>query len=172
MATALQLETAAAGVRSAALSSAPIEVRSALDRTSRPLVIPGRSPDPVPPAAASHSTDDEAPEWPDDAMEAAMSAEAAAREGQFGGQGRRKSRAAAVETLDGGPLPDLHTLLATIPSSLQTALDELFRAKFQSVRRVPPAVLKATTATAEADATRPAALDDAPELVEGEVEDD
>ncbi|MDP1578686.1 MAG: hypothetical protein Q8M02_00300 [Candidatus Didemnitutus sp.] len=40
------------------------------------------------------------------------------------------------------PLPRLEDLVAQIPQATKEVMDELFRAKFVSVRRVPPSALK------------------------------
>ena len=71
-----------------------------------------------------------------------MSAEAAGRDG--GNRMAPTSRRAreAAETLDGGPLPSLDEMVELVPPELRGQLDELFRAKFTAVRRVPAAVFK------------------------------
>lgn len=43
-------------------------------------------------------------------------------------------------TLDGGPLPDINAMIAKIPPPMMEMLDDLFRAKFQGVKRVPEAI--------------------------------
>ena len=96
-----------------------------------------------------------------------MSAEATERDASAP---RSRARKQEVETLDGGPLPELKDMLAQIPASLQEQLDELFRAKFTSVRRVPAAVLKANQVEAKAVGAAPAE-DDATLPVE-EADDD
>ncbi len=142
----LKLETETADARSAALAGAPIEVRSALQRTSSTTVTPtlgGRTIEvPERPPAADDREEDR-PDWPPPEVEAAMSAEAADRDG--GNRAAPTSRRAreAAETLDGGPLPSLDQMVAMVPPELREQLDELFRAKFTAVRRVPAAVFKA-----------------------------
>lgn len=49
---------------------------------------------------------------------------------------------AATEELDAGPLPPLDELVKRIPAEARAAMDELFRAKFVAVRRVPKTALK------------------------------
>jgi hypothetical protein len=46
------------------------------------------------------------------------------------------------ESTSTGPLPELSTLVNRIPPSVREILDDLFRARFSSVRRVPPKALK------------------------------
>ena len=53
-----------------------------------------------------------------------------------------RSKAKGDDTLEGGPLPDLDQVIARIPEKVKATMDELFRAQFESVRRVPAAVLK------------------------------
>ncbi len=140
----LQLETQSAGARAAALAGAPIDVRSALNRTASAPVSPtlgGRPIDPAAPAAPAGG-DDESPDWPPADIEEAMSAEAAERDGGGRPAPARRARREEVDTLDGGPLPPLSEMLKLIPADLQEQLDDLFRAKFQAVKRVPAAVLK------------------------------
>ncbi len=130
--------------RSETLSAAPIEVRSALDRKAK-IAVAAAPPPPKPVVfeteSAADDDDDAVPEWPDAAVEDAMRAELAGRD--TAAETKPKSRRAAeIETLAGGALPDLQALVATIPAEVKATLDELFRAQFESVRRVPAAVLK------------------------------
>lgn len=133
----------AAEVRAAALAARPIAIKSALDRKE--------SGGPITPTVnrAAPEREDEDDEdvpvpWMDAEREAAMQAaievEEAERSAKMAKPSRRQSEAA--ETLDGGPLPDLEEMIAKVPADLQAKMDDLFRAKFQSVRRVPAAVLK------------------------------
>jgi len=127
----------AAEARAAALAAKPIAIKSALDRKeSGGAVTPTvnrAAPEP------KRNEEDLAP-WPDEAMEAAMSAEAAQRDGPA--KKPTKKEREEAETLDGGPLPKLDEMIAKVPADLQEKMDDLFRAKFQSVRRVPQAALK------------------------------
>lgn len=88
---------------------------------------------------SSADDENESPEWPDAAVEEAMRAELASREESLP---KARSRANQDDTLEGGPLPKLDDMIAQIPNRVIDTLDELFRAKFESVRRVPAAVLK------------------------------
>jgi hypothetical protein len=47
-----------------------------------------------------------------------------------------------VEEADAGPLPPLDQLVQKIPAELRETLDELFRARFVTVKRVPKNALK------------------------------
>jgi hypothetical protein len=51
-------------------------------------------------------------------------------------------RAQEPETTDSGPLPPLEELVKRIPPEVREVLDELFRAKFVTVKRVPAKALK------------------------------
>lgn len=82
--------------------------------------------------------DDEPPNWPDETAEAAFLADARA-------QG--VSVAAASDDGDGEPaktgaLPALEELVQRVPAEVREALDELFRARFVTVKRVPKKALK------------------------------
>jgi len=48
-------------------------------------------------------------------------------------------------------LPKLDDIVAGIPQKVKDTLDELFRARFESVRRVPAAVLKTELKTKTED---------------------
>ena len=70
----------------------------------------------------------EAP-WPDAAAEAAVRSELLARDA-------RPEPVAPPAFPIAGNLPSLDTLVARLPAETRAALDELFRAKFSSVRRL------------------------------------
>lgn len=126
--------------RATTLAEAPIEVRSALDRKTKIVVPPAPPPKVVdfePESAVDQ--DDVTPEWPNAAAEEAMRAELAGRDGS---EPARKSRTQSADTLEGEPLPALDDVVAQIPDAVKKVLDELFRAQFESIRRVPAAVLK------------------------------
>lgn len=94
-------------------------------------------------ANASAPFDEDGPNWPSAADEAAfISGEKS--------EGRAVPKA-AVQTLRQaadeaeaalGPLPSLDALIARIPAETRETLEDLFRPKFTGVRRVPPHVLK------------------------------
>jgi hypothetical protein len=50
--------------------------------------------------------------------------------------------AAPTEEVDRTPLPPLDDLIKRIPAETRAVMDELFRAKFVSVRRIPKTALK------------------------------
>ncbi len=142
LATVLADDLKAAKIRAAALAAKPIAIKSALDRQS--------STGPITPTVnraapeTDRSDDEESAPWMDEereaAMKAAMEVEDAQREASAAPNRRQAER---VDTLDGGPLPELEDMIAQVPAELKEAMDDLFRAKFQSVKRVPQAVLKA-----------------------------
>lgn len=144
MATVLADDLKAAEVRAAALAAKPIAIKSALDRkeSGGPITPTVNRAAPEP----EREGDDDAASAPwmdaerEAAMQAAIEVEEAERSAKQAKPSRRQSEAA--ETLDGGPLPDLDEMIAKVPADLQEKMDDLFRAKFQSVRRVPAAVLK------------------------------
>jgi len=138
LAAVLSEDLKAAEARATALAAKPIAINSALDRKTSggPVTPTVNRAAPEPPR---RDDQDMAP-WPDEAMEAAMSAEVSEREGPA--KKPTKKEREHAETLDGPPLPKLEEMIATVPADLQEKMDELFRAKFQSVRRVPAATLK------------------------------
>jgi len=75
--------------------------------------------------------------WPDESAESAIVSELRSR-------GERATPAAteAVEEIDTAPLPPLDQLVKRIPAEVRATLDDLFRAKFVTVRRVPKKALK------------------------------
>ena len=88
--------------------------------------------------------------WPDEATEDAMRAEIENREGGVGGAeaaiaaARGARDEAPVDT--GPPLPSVDTVVGRIPAKVRETLDELFRARFDVVRRVPESALKSESA--------------------------
>jgi hypothetical protein len=79
------------------------------------------------------------PNWPDDAAETAFLSEARER-GESVAPSRAKNEV-AVDT-DAIPLPSLDELVQRIPADVREALDDLFRAKFTTVQRIPRKALK------------------------------
>jgi hypothetical protein len=78
--------------------------------------------------------------WPDEAAEVAFLIDARER-----GDATGSAVIAASETLEdtGTPgLPALEDLMKRIPPAVREALDDLFRVKFTTVRRVPQKALK------------------------------
>ncbi len=124
--------------------------RAAAEAASRP-----RTEAPAPrlaspaPAAATRSDEDEsggdwddgAPEWPDENTEAAMVAELdGGIDTPAPGASRKRARNLTID--DGQALPDLDGVIAAIPAAVRDTLEELFRAQFTLVRRIPPGVFK------------------------------
>lgn len=141
-------EQLAANARSGNLAAAPIEVRSALDRKAKIAVAAPPPPPKVVDFESEDGDDDAVPEWPNAAVEDAMRTEMAQRESS---SPQPRSRAGKDNTLQGGPLPKLDDIVAGIPKKVKDTLDELFRARFESVRRVPAAVLKTELGTKTVD---------------------
>ena len=102
----------------------------------------GESADEAVPATESTAAapENNANAWPDDAAETAFRAEAIER-------GEPDTIAAtateATEETDTKGLPALEDLVKKIPAESRELLDELFRAKFTGVQRVPAKALKA-----------------------------
>lgn len=100
---------------------------------------------------------------PLDVLEAQMRSELATR-GASGSPAlpRAPARRAAAEDDDGdatpgggrgAPLPELDTLVARLPAEVRGALDELFRARFVSVKKLPKNVFQTSSAKAPPTAT-------------------
>jgi hypothetical protein len=81
----------------------------------------------------------ELPPVSDDVAESAFRAEARER-----GETLRSAAPAAelAEDTPAEPLPALSDLVQRIPAEVREALDDLFRAKFTGVKRVPKSALK------------------------------
>ncbi|MBI4626045.1 MAG: hypothetical protein HY736_22840 [Verrucomicrobia bacterium] len=79
-----------------------------------------------------------APLWPDESAESAMMSELGSR----GETVRPAAATEAIEETDTAPLPPLDQLVKRIPPAVRATLDELFRATFVTVRRVPKNALK------------------------------
>lgn len=92
-------------------------------------------------APATEGAEPEAPAtWPDEAEESAFRAEARDR-----GETVKASAAAAElaeDTVDPKSLPPLETLVNRLSPEVRDTLEDLFRAKFVRVQRVPKRVLK------------------------------
>lgn len=87
--------------------------------------------------------DDDGPVWPDEAQEAEMRAVAAERGETLSSRAAREAaEAAAEEAAEKANLPPLDDLIERIPGNVRETLDELFRARFVKVARVPKKALK------------------------------
>ncbi len=92
------------------------------------------APTPAPPSA-----DDESPAI-DESAESEFLAEARER-----GEVVKPSAAAAIEPIEeveNQPLPKLDDLVQRIPPEVRDVLEDLFRARFVSVKRIPKKALK------------------------------
>ena len=78
-----------------------------------------------------------APLWPDESAESAMVSELRSR-----GEVSAPAATEAIEETDTANLPPLDQLVKRIPPEVREALDDLFRAKFVRVTRVPRKALK------------------------------
>lgn len=83
------------------------------------------------------STGEDVPSEVTESAEAAFLAET-----QTGGGAVAPAPAASAEETDPKTLPPLDELVKRIPEEVRTTLDDLFRAKFIAVRRVPKAALR------------------------------
>lgn len=80
--------------------------------------------------------------WPDESAESAFLAEQR-EQGEGAPVAPLPTRATIVDEADAKtPLPALNDLIKKIPAETRELMDELFRAKFVAVRRVPKEALK------------------------------
>jgi hypothetical protein len=88
---------------------------------------------------ASRGDDPSRPTWPDESAEAAFLGEARER-----GESPApvKVREETAEETDSKALPPLNELVDRIPAEVREVLDDLFRVKFTTVRRIPGKALK------------------------------
>ena len=96
----------------------------------------------VPPSDISPSSaSDEEPgvSWPDDTAESSFLAEARER-GEMPIAAAPKAE--EKDDVDPKALPSLEELVERIPAGVREVLDDLFRARFTKVRRVPRSALK------------------------------
>ncbi len=91
-------------------------------------------------ADTSPAAGDDAPIGPGDAEESAFLAEQKASEPAVSAPRAANGQEANGET--GGSLPPLDDLVHRIPAPTRELIDELFRAKFVTVKRVPKSALK------------------------------
>lgn len=100
-----------------------------------------REPLPSAEAAPSPSGDEEGAvtTWPDDAAESSFLAEARTR-----GEAVTppKAREEVADDTDTQPLPPLNELVERIPVEVREVLEDLFRARFVKVKRLPKSALK------------------------------
>lgn len=84
-------------------------------------------------------SDVEGANWPDESVESAFLAEARDR-GEAIAPARAKEDSA--DETDAKVLPPLNELVNRIPAEVREALEDLFRARFVTVKRVPKRALK------------------------------
>ena len=118
--------------------------QSGTDGSQASVAPPATESGEIAPEADSGAGDDDAPEWPDESVEAAMIAEQRERDAGDITPSRapRPAREADRDDEAAAPLPQLDALIEKIPPNVRETLDELFRARFTSVQRVPKQVLK------------------------------
>jgi hypothetical protein len=80
--------------------------------------------------------------WPDEAAESVMVSELRARGEMAAPSASSAPPGEAREETESGALPPLDELVQKIPADVRDTLEELFRAKFVTVKRVPKKVLK------------------------------
>lgn len=102
---------------------------------------PAEAPEAVPPAASAGTDELPAASWPDEAVESAILAEA--RERGEPPPVRAPGAEAAEEVADPKALPPLNDLVNRIPAEVREVLEDLYRARFVAVKRVPLRALKA-----------------------------
>ena len=93
--------------------------------------------------AAAPSEEGGAPNWPDDSAESAFLAEAKTR-GETVAPAKAKEEIA--DETDAKALPPLNDLVNRIPAEVRETLEDLFRARFVTVKRVPKRALKSQAA--------------------------
>ena len=100
-----------------------------------PVVVPMETPG----EAVAPPNDGATNAWPDESGESAFLAEAHER-GEPMAPAKLPDKIA--DPADAGALPALNDLVQRIPAEVREALEELFRAKFVAVKRVPLKALK------------------------------
>jgi hypothetical protein len=96
----------------------------------------------VPSAETSIPSDEGAPVGPSETEESAFIAEQREAEAAFSSPVAAQKREAEVDADPAAPLPPLEDLVNRIPTPARDLLEELFRAKFVTVKRVPKSALK------------------------------
>lgn len=103
---------------------------------------------PVFEASASTPPTDDGEGPPIEELESQMRGEMAARAESTGASpaARRAASASDEEGEDkNAPLPELDALVARLPSDVRETLDELFRARFNSVKKLPKKAFQSAT---------------------------
>ena len=142
LAAAIAATPTGGGAGDEARAEAAREAERALRRTSGtpgPTTERGeQAPEPMEAAVATMPASEGEPSWPDESAEAAFLGEARER-GEV--VVPKKAEDVAEETT-AKPLPALDALVERIPAEVRDVLEDLFRAKFVAVKRVPKKALK------------------------------
>ncbi len=102
----------------------------------------GKAESSIAPASGEGSGDEDNPFWPDETVEVAFLSDAKDR-GETPTPGSAAVQAEMTEeNSDRAALPPLDDLVKRIPSDVRDTLDELFRAKFVTVKRLPKKAFK------------------------------
>ena len=124
---------------SAALTAAPVAAPS---ETVEPEAVSMDSAPAAPESGGATSSTPVSPEesgWPDAAAESAFLAEARSR-GEL--PAPKPAPSEEVEEAEAGPLPPMEKMMERIPPPVREMLDDLFRARFVRVARIPRRALK------------------------------
>ena len=139
---------ASASVARAAAPPLPVSPPEiSVPATAAAVAAPPRAAEPPPaevpaPAEAGSSVEPE-PAWPDESAEAQFLAEARERGEPVSAAPTPTAEPEAPEPDPAGPAPDLDALVARLPPAVRETLDELFRARFVRVTRLPRKTLTA-----------------------------
>lgn len=122
-------ESAAAGAGAApAVENSPFEDEPMPMEEGMPAFVPAAG------------LEGEAPQWPDDAAESAFRAEARDRGETV--KAARSTVDAVEEAAEAKALPKLEEMVEKIPAEVRDVLEDLFRAKFVRVQKIPKRLLK------------------------------
>ena len=101
------------------------------------------SPVEAPPAGEAAPPGEPDPTWPDESAEAQFLAEARERGEPVPVPANPAAEPEAAEPEPSGPAPELDELVGRLPPAVRETLDELFRARFVRVTRLPRKTLTA-----------------------------
>ena len=97
----------------------------------------------APPAGEAAPPGEPDPTWPDESAEAQFLAEARERGEPVPAPATPAAEPEAAEPEPSGPAPELDELVGRLPPAVRETLDELFRARFVRVTRLPRKTLTA-----------------------------
>lgn len=92
--------------------------------------------------APGAAPDDEPTAWPDESAEAAFLSEAKARGDVIAPSATKERLDDSDDADEQSPLPPLEQAVARVPRDVREILEDLFRARFVGVKRVPKNALK------------------------------